>query len=144
MRKELQNVKKLARDRAKAITFRIPQLKDCKHHFDKKKEKGAGTMVFICEGQSAAGSITSVPGREQPGGVRAEGQAAERLGTWKRDVMYKNDEMYNLMQALQVEDTTDSLRYEKVILATDADVDGMHIRNLMITYFFKVLRAARP
>jgi DNA gyrase subunit B/topoisomerase-4 subunit B len=51
--------------------------------------------------------------------------------------MYKNDEMYNLMQALQIEDTTDSLRYEKVILATDADVDGMHIRNLMITYFFK-------
>jgi DNA gyrase/topoisomerase IV subunit B len=51
--------------------------------------------------------------------------------------MYKNDEMYNLMQALSVEDTTDSLRYEKVILATDADVDGMHIRNLMITYFFK-------
>jgi DNA gyrase subunit B/topoisomerase-4 subunit B len=61
------------------------------------------------------------------------------LNVWdlKRDVMYKNDEMYNLMQALQVEDTTESLRFEKVILATDADVDGMHIRNLMITYFFK-------
>ncbi|MCU0783808.1 MAG: hypothetical protein MUF81_07115 [Verrucomicrobia bacterium] len=59
LRKELQNVKKLARERAKAITLRIPQLKDCKNHFDKKKEKGKGTMVFICEGQSAAGSITS-------------------------------------------------------------------------------------
>ena len=59
LRKELQNVKKLARERAKAITLRIPQLKDCKNHFDKKKEKGKGTMVFICEGQSAAGSITN-------------------------------------------------------------------------------------
>lgn len=59
LRKELQNVKKLARERAKAITLRISQLKDCKNHFDKKKEKGKGTMVFICEGQSAAGSITS-------------------------------------------------------------------------------------
>src|SRR5438309_7003994 len=59
LRKELQNVKKLARERAKAITLRIPQLKDCKNHFDRKKEKGKGTMVFICEGQSAAGSITS-------------------------------------------------------------------------------------
>src|SRR6266550_3275762 len=59
LRKELQEVKKLARERAKAITLRIPQLKDCKNHFDRKKEKGKGTMVFICEGQSAAGSITS-------------------------------------------------------------------------------------
>jgi topoisomerase IV subunit B len=61
------------------------------------------------------------------------------LNVWdlKRDVMYKNDEMYNLMQALNVEDNTEGLRYDKVILATDADVDGMHIRNLMITYFFR-------
>ena len=59
MRKELQEVKKLARERAKAITLRIPQLKDCNNHFDAKKEKGKSTMVFICEGQSAAGSITS-------------------------------------------------------------------------------------
>jgi len=66
LRKELQNVKKLARERAKAITLRIPQLKDCKIHFDRKKEKGKGTMVFICEGQSAAGSITSVNLRAKP------------------------------------------------------------------------------
>jgi len=137
LRKELQNVKKLARERAKAITFRIPQLKDCKSHFDKKKEgKGRGTMVFICEGQSAAGSITSCRDVNNQAVFVLKGKP---LNVWdlKRDVMYKNDEMYNLMQALNVEDTTDSLRYEKVILATDADVDGMHIRNLMITYFFK-------
>jgi DNA gyrase subunit B/topoisomerase-4 subunit B len=61
------------------------------------------------------------------------------LNVWdlKRDVMYKNDELYNLMQSLAIEDTVDNVRYEKVILATDADVDGMHIRNLMITYFYR-------
>ena len=136
LRKELQNVKKLARDRAKSVTLRIPQLKDCKNHFDKKKEKGKGTMVFICEGQSAAGSITSSRDVNNQAVFTLKGKP---LNVWdlKRDVMYKNDEMYNLMQAMNVEDTTDSLRYEKVILATDADVDGMHIRNLMITYFFK-------
>ena len=136
LRKELQEVKKLSRERAKAITLRIPQLKDCKYHFDKKKGKGQGTMVFICEGQSAAGSITSCRDVNNQAVFVLKGKP---LNVWdlKRDVMYKNDEMYNLMQALQVEDTTESLRYEKVILATDADVDGMHIRNLMITYFFK-------
>ncbi|MFO1511648.1 MAG: DNA topoisomerase IV subunit B [Verrucomicrobiota bacterium] len=136
LRKELQNVKKLARERAKAITLRIPQLKDCKNHFDTKKEKGKGTMVFICEGQSAAGSITSCRDVNNQAVFVLKGKP---LNVWdlKRDVMYKNDEMYNLMQALNVEDNTEGLRYEKVILATDADVDGMHIRNLMITYFFK-------
>lgn len=136
LRKELQEVKKLARERAKAITLRIPQLKDCKHHYDKKKEKGEGTMVFICEGQSAAGSITSCRDVNNQAVFVLKGKP---LNVWdlKRDVMYKNDEMYNLMQSLNVEDNTEGLRYEKVILATDADVDGMHIRNLMITYFFR-------
>jgi len=136
LRKELQQVKKLARERAKAITLRIPQLKDCKNHFDAKKEKGKGTMVFICEGQSAAGSITSCRDVNNQAVFVLKGKP---LNVWdlKRDIMYKNDEMYNLMQSLNVEDNTEGLRYDKVILATDADVDGMHIRNLMITYFFK-------
>ena len=136
LRKELQAVKKLARERAKAITLRIPQLKDCKNHFDKKKEKGKGTMVFICEGQSAAGSITSCRDVNNQAVFVLKGKP---LNVWdlKRDIMYKNDEMYNLMQSLSIEDSLESLRYEKVILATDADVDGMHIRNLMITYFFR-------
>ena len=136
LRKELQNVKKLARERAKAITLRIPQLKDCKNHFDRKKDKGRGTMVFICEGQSAAGSITSCRDVNNQAVFVLKGKP---LNVWdlKRDVMYKNAEMYNLMQSLNVEDNTEGLRYDKVILATDADVDGMHIRNLMITYFFK-------
>jgi topoisomerase IV subunit B len=136
LRKELQDVKKLARERAKAVTLRIPQLKDCKTHFDKKKDKGRGSMVFICEGQSAAGSITSCRDVATQAVFTLKGKP---LNVWdlKRDIVYKNDEMYNLMCALDIEDNLDGLRYEKVILATDADVDGLHIRNLLITYFFK-------
>ncbi|HYG21648.1 MAG TPA: toprim domain-containing protein [Verrucomicrobiae bacterium] len=136
LRKELQDVKKLARERAKAITMRIPQLKDCKNHLDKKRGKGQGTMVFLCEGQSAAGSITSCRDVNNQAVFVLKGKP---LNVWdlKRDVVYKNDELYNLMQALNIEDNLESLRYEKVILATDADVDGLHIRNLMITYFFR-------
>ena len=136
LRKELQDVKKLARDRAKSVTLRIPQLKDCKVHFDRKKDKGRGSMVFICEGQSAAGSITSCRDVNTQAVFTLKGKP---LNVWdlKRDIVYKNDELYNLMRSLDIEDNLDRLRYEKVILATDADVDGMHIRNLMITYFMK-------
>jgi topoisomerase IV subunit B len=136
LRKELQEVKKLARDRAKAITLRIPQLKDCKVHFDRKRGKGNESMVFITEGQSAAGSIVSCRDVNTQAIFVLKGKP---LNVWdlKRDVVYKNDELYNLMQSLHIEDNLDGLRYHKVILATDADVDGLHIRNLMITYFFR-------
>jgi DNA gyrase subunit B/topoisomerase-4 subunit B len=136
LRKELQEVKKLARERSKAITLHIPQLKDCKHHFNKEKGKGAGTMIFLTEGQSAAGSIVSTRDVNNQAIFVLKGKP---LNVWdlKRDIVYKNDEMYNLMRALDIEDNISNLRYEKVILATDADVDGLHIRNLLITYFYK-------
>jgi DNA gyrase subunit B/topoisomerase-4 subunit B len=136
LRKELQEVKKLARERAKAITIRIPQLKDCKVHFDKAKGKGKGSMIFVTEGQSAAGSIVSCRDVNTQAIFILKGKP---LNVWdlKRDVVYKNDEMYNLMRSLDIEDNIENLRYEKVILATDADVDGLHIRNLLITYFFR-------
>ena len=136
LRKELQEVKKLARERAKAITIRIPQLKDCKDHYNKAKGKGKGTMVFITEGQSAAGSIVSCRDVETQAIFVLKGKP---LNVWdlKRDVVYKNDELYNLMRSLDIEDNLEGLRYDKVILATDADVDGLHIRNLLITYFFR-------
>src|ERR1041385_3435345 len=136
LRKELQEVKKLARERAKAITLHIPQLKDCKHHYNKEKGKGQGTMVFLTEGQSAAGSIVSTRDVNNQAIFVLKGKP---LNVWdlKRDIVYKNDEMYNLMRALDIEDNLEGLRYEKVVLATDADVDGLHIRNLLITYFFK-------
>src|SRR5213075_769369 len=136
LRKELQDVKKLAQERSKAITLHIPQLKDCKHHFNKEKGKGAGTMIFLTEGQSAAGSIVSTRDVNNQAIFVLKGKP---LNVWdlKRDIVYKNDEMYNLMRALDIEDNIANLRYEKVILATDADVDGLHIRNLLITYFFR-------
>ena len=136
LRKELQEVKKLARERAKAITIRIPQLKDCKIHFDQAKGKGKGSMVFLTEGQSAAGSIVSCRDVNTQAIFVLKGKP---LNVWdlKRDVVYKNDELYNLMRSLDIEDNLEGLRYDKVILATDADVDGLHIRNLLITYFFR-------
>jgi DNA gyrase subunit B/topoisomerase-4 subunit B len=136
LRKELQEVKKLARDRAKAVTIRIPQLKDCKIHFDKAKGRGKGSMIFLTEGQSAAGSIVSCRDVNTQAIFVLKGKP---LNVWdlKRDIVYKNDEMYNLMRSLDIEDNLENLRYEKVILATDADVDGLHIRNLLITYFFR-------
>ncbi|MDG1892458.1 MAG: toprim domain-containing protein [Verrucomicrobiota bacterium] len=136
LRKELMAVKKLARERAKAVSLRIPQLKDCKKHFNKSKDKGHDTMVFITEGVSAAGSIVSCRDVNTQAIFTLKGKP---LNVWdlKRDVVYKNDEMYNLMCCLGIENTVEDLRYEKVVLATDADVDGLHIRNLMITYFFR-------
>lgn len=136
LRKELQEVKKLARERAKAITIRIPQLKDCKVHLNKAKGKGGESMVFLTEGQSAAGSIVSCRDVNTQAVFILKGKP---LNVWdlKRDIVYKNDEMYNLMRSLDIEDSIQLLRYQKVILATDADVDGLHIRNLLITYFFR-------
>jgi DNA gyrase/topoisomerase IV subunit B len=93
-------------------------------------------MVFLTEGQSAAGSIVSCRDVSTQAIFVLRGKP---LNVWdlKRDVVYKNDEFYNLMRSLDIEDTIDTLRYEKVVLATDADVDGLHIRNLLITYFFR-------
>jgi DNA gyrase subunit B/topoisomerase-4 subunit B len=136
LRKELQEVKKLARERAKAITIRIPQLKDCKQHFNKAKGKGKGTMIFLTEGMSAAGPIVTCRDVNTQAIFVLKGKP---LNVWdlKRDIVYRNDEMYNLMRTLDIEDNIENLRYEKIVLATDADVDGLHIRNLLITYFFR-------
>ena len=136
LRKELQQVKKLARERARATSIRIPQLKDCKHHLDRKRNKGADSMVFITEGQSAAGSIVSCRDVHNQAIFVLKGKPMN-VAELKRDSLYKNDELYNLMRALNIEDSVDGLRYQKVIMATDADVDGLHIRNLLITFFLR-------
>lgn len=136
LRKELQSVKKMARERAKAISLRIPQLKDCKHHLDLKRGKGEDSMIFITEGQSAAGSIVSCREVNTQAIFTLKGKPMN-VCDLKREAIYKNDELYNLMRSLNIEDTVDLLRYQKIILATDADVDGLHIRNLMITFFLR-------
>jgi topoisomerase IV subunit B len=136
LRKELQDVRKLARERTAAISLRIPQLKDCKIHLNLEKQSGTDSMIFITEGQSAAGSITSCRDPSVQAVFTLKGKP---LNVWdlNRTIVYKNDEIFNLMRTLNVEETVNSLRYGKVILATDADVDGLHIRNLLITCFLR-------
>ena len=134
IRKELQSVKKEAREKAKKAAIKVPGLRDCKYHYGDKSKFGDETMIFITEGQSAMGSLVSSrdPGRQALFAIRGK-----PLNVWgmKKDMLYKNAELYNIMKALAIEDDVDDLRYNKVILATDADVDGLHIRNLLITYF---------
>ena len=138
LRKELNSVKKLARERSKSVSIRIPQLKDCKFHFDKLKQKHLDTQIFITEGQSAAGSLVSCRNANTQAIFTLKGKPLN-VCDLNRDAIYKNVEIYNLMQSLQIEDNLDKLRYNQVILATDADVDGLHIRNLMITFLLDFL-----
>ncbi len=136
LRKELNAVKKLARERARAISLRIPQLKDCKTHLNRKRGTGEESMIFITEGQSASGSLISCRDVSTQAIFTLKGKPLN-VCELKRDALYKNDEIYNLMQSLNIEDSIEGLRYGRVILATDADVDGLHIRNLLITFFLR-------
>jgi len=136
LRRELASVKKMARERSRAVSIRIPQLKDCKVHLNKKKNKGRDSMIFLTEGQSAAGSIVSCRDVSTQAIFTLRGKPMN-VQALKRDAIYKNDELYNLMRALNVEDSKEGLRYQRIILATDADVDGLHIRNLLVTFFLR-------
>ncbi|MBT8346148.1 MAG: type IIA DNA topoisomerase subunit B [Desulfofustis sp.] len=136
VRKELQTVRKEARAKAKKVAIKIPQLKDCKYHPSRGKpsKPGRENMIFITEGQSAAGSIVSSRDPMTQAVFSLKGKPMNVLGQ-KLNLLYKNDEMYSLMQALNIEESISDLRYDKVIIATDADVDGLHIRNLLLTFF---------
>lgn len=136
LRRELSSVKKLARERSGALTLRIPQLKDCKLHLNQKRGGGEDSMVFITEGQSAAGSIVSCRDVLTQAIFVLKGKPMN-VNDLKKVALYKNEELYNLMRALNIEESIDGLRYRKVILATDADVDGLHIRNLLVTFFLR-------
>ena len=136
VRKELQSVRKEARVKAKKVALKIPHLKDCKYHPSRKKQSAPGkeNMIFITEGQSASGSIVSARDPLVQAVFSLKGKPMNVFGH-KLALLYKNDEMYSLMRALDIEDSIADLRYDKVILATDADVDGLHIRNLLLTFF---------
>ena len=137
IRKELASIKKDARERAKKVAIRIPKLTDCKVHFDDAKgDRRDESTIFLSEGDSASGVI--VPTRDvfTQAIFSLRGKPLNCHGL-KRDALYKNEELYNLMRALGIEESIEGLRYNRVVLATDADVDGMHIRNLLLTYFLR-------
>jgi topoisomerase-4 subunit B len=134
LRKELADVKKEAREKQKKISFKIPKLRDCKYHYGDKSKHSDRTMIFLTEGDSASASIVASRDPLTQAVFSLRGKPLNVFGM-KMDQLYKNEEMFNLMNALNIEDGLENLRYNKVILATDADVDGMHIRNLLITFF---------
>lgn len=134
IRSELQAVKKEARDKAKKAAIKIPGLRDCKYHLNDKSKRGEETMIFLTEGQSALGSMVSSRDANTQALFALRGKPLNVFGQ-KKDALYKNAELYNIMKGLGIEESTEGLRYNKVILATDADVDGLHIRNLLITFF---------
>ncbi|MDR0487529.1 MAG: type IIA DNA topoisomerase subunit B [Treponema sp.] len=133
LRTELNAVKKEAREAAKKIALKIPKLKDCKYHLEDGKD-GEGTMIFITEGDSAAGSIVSSRDVMLQAIFALRGKVENMHGK-KRAAIYKNEELFNMMMALGIENDVTGLRYAKIVIATDADFDGFHIRNLLLTFF---------
>lgn len=134
LRKELAAVKGAAREAAKKVSLNIPKLKDCKYHLHQNKEKGENSMIFLTEGDSASGSMVSVRDVYTQAIFSLRGKVLNVFDKKRTDI-YKNEELYNLMIALGLENGIEGLRYGKVIIATDADTDGFHIRNLLMTYF---------
>lgn len=135
-RKDLAGIKKLAKDRAKKANLHNKKLRDCRLHFNTKKEGIEETTLFITEGDSASGSITKAREVKTQAVFSLKGKPLNCYGLTKK-IVYENEEFNLLQAALNIEDGLEGLRYNKVVLATDADVDGMHIRLLLITFFLQ-------
>jgi len=136
-RKEIAGVKKLANQRAKKANLNNKKLRDCRVHFaDKKKENHLDTTLFITEGDSASGSITKARDVQTQAVFSLRGKPLNCFGLTKK-VVYENEEFNLLQHALNIENGVDELRYNRVVVATDADVDGMHIRLLLLTFFLQ-------
>ncbi|WP_144896899.1 DNA topoisomerase IV subunit B [Lutibacter sp. Hel_I_33_5] len=136
-RKELSGIRKIARDRAKKASLHNKKLRDCRIHLgDTKKEAHLETTLFITEGDSASGSITKSRNVNTQAVFSLKGKPLNSYGLSKK-IVYENEEFNLLQAALNIEDGLEDLRYNNIVIATDADVDGMHIRLLLITFFLQ-------
>ena len=136
-RKDMAGVRKLAKERAKKANLHNKKLRDCRTHLtDEKKEERLDTTLFITEGDSASGSITKSRDVETQAVFSLRGKPLNCYGLTKK-VVYENEEFNLLQHALDIEDGAENLRYNNIVIATDADVDGMHIRLLLLTFFLQ-------
>ncbi|MBK9327989.1 MAG: type IIA DNA topoisomerase subunit B [Sphingobacteriales bacterium] len=136
-RKDLSGIRKLANERAKAANLHNKKLRDCRVHYtDEKNELHKDTTLFITEGDSASGSITKARNPQTQAVFSLRGKPLNCYGLTKK-IVYQNEEFNLLQHALDIEEDVDNLRYNNVVIATDADVDGMHIRLLLMTFFLQ-------
>ncbi|WP_420869434.1 DNA topoisomerase IV subunit B [Aquirufa ecclesiirivi] len=136
-RKDIAGIKKLANERAKKANLHNKKLRDCRVHLpDEKSDSRHDTILFITEGDSASGSITKSRDVQTQAVFSLRGKPLNCFGLTKK-IVYENEEFNLLQHALDIEDSLDSLRYNKIVIATDADVDGMHIRLLILTFFLQ-------
>lgn len=135
-RKEIAGIKKLANERAKKASLHNKKLRDCRVHYDGSHTDREASMIFITEGNSASGSITKSRDVQTQAVFSLRGKPLNCFGYTKK-VVYENEEFNLLQHALNIEDGLEGLRYRKVVIATDADIDGMHIRLLLLTYFLQ-------
>ena len=135
-RKALAGIRSLARERAKKASLHNRKLRDCRLHLGDRAERAEESTLFIVEGDSAAGSLTATRDVQTQAVFALKGKPLNTYGLSKK-VIYENEEFYLLQSALNVEDGLDGLRYQRIVIATDADVDGMHIRLLLISFFLQ-------
>jgi topoisomerase-4 subunit B len=135
-RKDMAGIKKIARARAKKANLHNRKLRDCRVHYDSKHKRAADSTLFITEGDSASGSITKARDVNSQAVFSLKGKPLNVFEKTKK-VVYENEEFNLLQAALNIEDGLEGLRYNRVVVATDADVDGMHIRLLLITFFLQ-------
>jgi topoisomerase-4 subunit B len=135
-RKAINSIQKLARDRAKKVSLHNRKLRDCRIHYNSNDERRLDSTIFITEGDSASGSITKSRNVETQAVFSLRGKPLNSYGLTKK-IVYENEEFNLLQAALNIEESVEDLRYNNVVIATDADVDGMHIRLLLLTFFLQ-------
>lgn len=135
-RKDMANIKKLARESVKKVSLHNKKLRDCRIHFNTNHEKRLETTLFITEGDSASGSITKSRDVQTQAVFSLKGKPLNSFGLSKK-IVYENEEFNLLQAAINIDESIENLRYNNIVIATDADVDGMHIRLLLLTFFLQ-------